>query len=58
MIEGNKTKWLVEILTRARRTLATHRDRLSHAQAVEVRAVLVDIDAARLIAKEMNNASD
>jgi hypothetical protein len=47
--------WLTEILARVRRSLASHRDKINHAEAHKVREVIADVDAAALITKEIRN---
>ncbi len=47
--------WLTEILARVRRSLASHRDKITHAEAHKVREVIADVDAAALITKEIRN---
>ena len=47
--------WLTDILARVRRSLASHRDKINHAEAHKVREVIADVDAAALITKEIRN---
>ena len=47
--------WLTEILARVRRSLASHRDKINHAEAHKVREIIADVDAAALITKEIRN---
>jgi len=49
----DSTKWLVEILDRIKRKLVKERDRAETSHAPRFRAILADVDAARLIAKEL-----
>ena len=50
-----RIEWLAEILARVRRSLASHRDKITHAEAHKVREVIADVDAAALITKEIRN---
>ncbi len=47
--------WLTDILARVRRSLASHRDKINHAEAHKVREIIADVDAAALITKEIRN---
>ena len=49
----DSTKWLVEILDRIKRKLVKERDRAERTVAPRFRAMLADVDAARLIAMEV-----
>jgi hypothetical protein len=51
----DRMAWLAEILARVRRSLASHRDKITHAEAHKVREVIADVDAAALITKEIRN---
>jgi hypothetical protein len=51
----DRMAWLAEILARVRRSLAIHRDKITHAEAHKVREVIADVDAAALITKEIRN---
>jgi hypothetical protein len=55
MSHGDNARWLAEIIARVKRRLTSHRDLLTHSEANEIRGVLADVDAARLIAKEIKN---
>ena len=50
---SDNAKWLVEILDRIKRKLVKERDRAERTVAPRFRAMLADVDAARLIAKEV-----
>jgi hypothetical protein len=50
-----RTEWLADILARVRRSLASHRDKINHAEAHKVREIIADVDAAALITKEIRN---
>ena len=51
----DRMAWLAEILARVRRSLASHRDKITHAEAHKVREIIADVDAAALITKEIKN---
>ena len=53
MSVSDNAKWLVEILDRIKRKLAKERDRAERTVAPRYRAMLADVDAARLLAKEL-----
>ena len=50
---SDNAKWLLEILERVKRKLSKERDRAETSHAPRFRAILADVDAARLIAKEV-----
>jgi hypothetical protein len=50
---SDNAKWLLEILDRVKRKLTKERDRAERTVAPRFRALLADVDAARLIAKEV-----
>ena len=50
---SDNARWLVEILDRIKRKLVKERDRAERTVAPRFRAMLADVDAARLIAKEV-----
>ena len=50
---SDNAKWLLEILERVKRKLSKERDRAEISHAPRLRAILADVDAARLIAKEL-----
>ena len=50
---SDNAKWLVEILDRIKRKLVKERDRAERTVAPRYRAMLADVDAARLLAKEV-----
>ena len=50
---SDNAKWLVEILDRIKRKLVKERDRAERTVAPRFRALLADVDAARLLAKEV-----
>ncbi len=47
--------WLTEILARVRRSLASHRDNINHAEAHKVREIIAGVDAAALLTKEIKD---
>jgi hypothetical protein len=49
----DRTRWLVDILSRVRRKLASRRDKVDHIDASKIRSLIAGIDAAILIAKEI-----
>ena len=51
----DRIKWLAEILARVRRSLASHRDSITRAEAHKVREIIAGVDAAALITKEIKN---
>lgn len=51
----DRIRWLADILARVRRSLASHRDSITHAEAHKVREVIADVDAAAIITKEIRN---
>jgi hypothetical protein len=51
----DRIEWLAEILARVRRSLASHRDNITHAESHKVREIIAGIDAAALITKEIKN---
>jgi len=54
-VTKERIDWLTDILARVRRSLASHRDKINHAEAHKVREVIADVDAAALITKEIRN---
>ena len=50
---SDNAKWLVEILDRIKRKLVKERDRADASHSPRLRAILADVDAARLLAKEL-----
>ena len=51
----DRIKWLADILARVRRRLASHRDKITHAESHNVREIIADVDAAALITREIRN---
>lgn len=51
--QKDNLKWLIEILSSARRMLVAERDRADHAHAHSIRAIIAQVDAARLIVDEV-----
>ena len=51
----DRINWLADILARVRRSLASHRDKITHAEAHKVREIIADVDAAALITKEIRS---
>jgi hypothetical protein len=47
--------WLTDILARVRRSLASHRDNINHAEAHKVREIIAGVDAAALLTKEIKD---
>ena len=51
----DRMAWLAEILARVRRSLASHRDNINHAEAHKVREIIAGVDAAALLTKEIKD---
>jgi hypothetical protein len=54
-VTKERIDWLTDILARVRRSLASHRDNINHAEAHKVREIIAGVDAAALITKEIRN---
>ena len=50
---SDNAKWLLEILDRVKRKLTKERDRAERTVAPRFRAMLADVDAAILLAREL-----
>jgi hypothetical protein len=54
-VTKERIDWLTEILARVRRSLASHRDNINHAEAHKVREIIAGVDAAALLTKEIKD---
>ena len=51
--EKDNIAWMVEILASAKRMLVAERDRVDHSHQAAIRAIIAQVDAAKVIALEV-----
>jgi len=51
--EKDNIAWMVEILASVKRMLVAERDRADHSHQATIRAIIAQVDAARVIAGEV-----